>query len=151
MPGRRTKAQTEAQEPSAFATLLEDWGFDQRPRIKTHKELAERLGIPVNTVNNWFAHGQQPRPSTLWNIARRTGIPIEEVRTAAGIPQEKMPPPPIDPWDAVYQALSATNELDAKTQKQVLDVVRKLHVKYEQSEGTLPTTGNQRGRERGAG
>jgi transcriptional regulator with XRE-family HTH domain len=92
MAARRTRQAIEATELTKFAAMLEEWGYQQRPIIKTRADLARRLRIAVNTVNNWFAKGQQPRAEYVWQVVHATGLDARETFAAAGYAE--IPPDP---------------------------------------------------------
>lgn len=71
------------QELTPFALYLQDYMWSQRPPLN-RTTLAQRVGLPKQSVNIWFVNRSVPRPMTVILLAKRLGLPVRELLSAAG-------------------------------------------------------------------
>jgi transcriptional regulator with XRE-family HTH domain len=66
-------------------TMREKAGLSQ-------SQLAERAGIPVQSIQNWEQGHRVPRSAVLLTLARAVGVPVEKLLSEIGDQAEAEPP-----------------------------------------------------------
>src|SRR5579885_2019279 len=64
------------------------WAYRAEHQIETRRELAQLLGVPETTMNQWFNKGSQPSLSAIGSIARATGESAVALARMAGYEHE---------------------------------------------------------------
>lgn len=131
------------EKRSAFAELLQNFMWSQRPPLNRH-QFATFLGVGRQTIYNWLDRGTRPQMQFIPLIAEKTGIPLRELYVAAGYPVSADGHLDGGIWTYIAQGVERAPDLDEATKQRVVQHIAELRAQYETREQVVSDDDNCR-------